>query len=56
MTKPYMQIIGTLVFRDNRVYVKNEACVEIDLFSWLASYGLRNQDVNIIVEKIREKK
>jgi hypothetical protein len=49
-----MQLKGKLVFRNNQVYIKDEACVEVSLFSWLASYGLKDKDMKITVERIKE--
>ena len=46
-----MKLKGQLLFRNNQVYVKTEACAEINLFSWLASFGLKDKEVKISVEK-----
>ncbi len=47
-----MQIEGVLSFRNNTVYVKDEHGNEINLFVWLATLGLKDKRVNILVEKI----
>ena len=49
-----MKLKGQLLFRNNQVYVKTEACVEINLFSWLASFGLKDKEIEI--ELIRGEK
>ncbi len=45
-----MKIKGKLVFRNNSVYVW-DGNHEICLFSWLASYGLKDKDVEIEVKR-----
>ena len=42
-----MKLKGQLLFRNNQVYVKTEACAEINLFSWLASFGLKDKEIEI---------
>ena len=49
-----MKLKGQLLFRNNQVYVKNKVCTEINLFSWLASFGLKDKEIEI--ELIRGEK
>ncbi|MFC1902655.1 hypothetical protein ACFLX4_01110 [Chloroflexota bacterium] len=49
-----MKLKGQLLFRNNQVYIKTEACAEINLFAWLASHGLKDKEVQIIVERSKE--
>ena len=48
-----MEIKGKLLFRNNQVYVWDGH--EINLFVWLASYGLKNKQVLITVEVTNER-
>jgi hypothetical protein len=45
-----MEIYGELRFRNNQIYVW-DSNHEVNLFVWLASYGLKDKKVNITVEK-----
>jgi len=45
-----MEIKGTLLFRNNHVYIWNGSH-EISLFTWLASHGLKDKQVQIQVTK-----
>ena len=49
-----MKLEGQLLFRNNQIYVKTEACVEINFFAWLASFGLKDKEIEI--ELIRGEK
>jgi len=49
-----MKLKGQLLFRNSQVYVKTEACAEINLFAWLASHGLKDKKVKLIVERSKE--
>lgn len=49
-----MKLKGQLLFRNSQVYIKTEACVEINLFAWLASHGLKDKQIEI--ELIRGEK
>ena len=48
-----MVLKGKLIFRNNSVYIW-DGSHEINLFSWLASYGLKDKEVKIMVEKENE--
>ena len=41
-----MKLKGKLTFRNNQVYVWN-GNHEVNLFSWLASFGLREKEIEI---------
>ena len=48
-----MEIEGKIRFRNNQVYIwdKNH---EINLFTWLASWGLKDKQAKITVERQHE--
>ena len=48
-----MEISGVLRFRNGRVLVW-DGNHEIDLFTFLASHGLKDKKVRIVIEKISE--
>jgi sulfur relay (sulfurtransferase) DsrF/TusC family protein len=49
-----MEIKGKLLFRNNQVYIC-DSNHEINLFVWLASYGLKNKQVLITIEVINDR-
>ena len=48
------EIVGTLVIRNANAYIVNEARQEIPLWAWLASWGLREEEIKIILERKKE--
>ena len=45
------EIVGTLVIRNANAYIVDKTRREIPLWAWLASFGLREKEVKITVEK-----
>jgi hypothetical protein len=50
-----MEIIGKLIFLNNQVYIEDETHVQVNLFAWLASHGLKDKKVSICVERLDTK-
>ena len=49
-----MKLKGKLIFTNSQVYVKTETCVEINLFTWLASHGLKDKEIQIILKRSKD--
>ena len=48
------EIVGTLVIRNANAYIVTDAKKEIPVWAWLASHGLKDKLVRIVVTAGRE--
>lgn len=48
-----MKLKGRMIMRDNRVYIWDGGH-EINLFSWLASFGLKDKEIEIELRRGNE--